>query len=76
MTDAETIRVATDTLREARERIEVLEAALRDCIPFLVVNMDKYRRDHELDALHQKHAEILDRVSVLSGGEPLSERLK
>ena len=29
MTDAETIRVATEALREARERIEVLEAALQ-----------------------------------------------
>jgi hypothetical protein len=55
--------------------VEERDAALRDCIPFLAVNMDKYRRDYELKALHPTHAEILDRVSLLSGGEKLSEKL-
>jgi len=67
---------AMERLFDARKRIAELEAALRDCIPFLAVNMDKYRRDFGLDALHPTHAEILDRVSVLSGGEPISQRLK
>lgn len=60
---------------DALKRIAQLEAALRDCIPFIAVSMDKYRRDYELKALHPTHAEILDRVSRLSGGEKLSDKL-
>ena len=61
---------------EMADRVDKLEAALRDCIPFLAVYMYKYRLDYDLTELHPRHAEILDRVSVLSGGEPISERLK
>lgn len=56
-------------------RIAELEAALRDAIPFLAVNMDKYRRDYGLTELHPTHADIIDRISRLSGGGPLSKKL-
>ena len=59
----------------ADKRIAELEAALWDCIPFLAVNMDKYRRDFGLKKLHPTHAEIIDRVSRLTGGAPLSAKL-
>lgn len=61
--------------KAAAARIAELEAALRDAIPFLAVNMDKYRRDYGLTELHPTHAEIIDRISRLSGGEPLSKKL-
>lgn len=56
-------------------RVDELEAALRDCIPFLAVNMEKYRRDLGVKELHPTHAEIIDRVSALVGGEKLSVKL-
>lgn len=61
--------------KKLEARIAELEAALRDCIPFLAVNMDKYRRDFGLKELHPTHAEIIDRVSALVGGEKLSDKL-
>jgi hypothetical protein len=64
-----------EAVESAGKRIAELEAALRDCIPFLAINMDKYRRDFGLNDLHPTHAEILDRVSRLTGGEILSSKL-
>jgi hypothetical protein len=53
-----------------------MQMALRDCIPFLAVQMDRYRREGGMEALHPTHAAILDRVSALVGGDKLSEKLK
>lgn len=61
--------------RIKQEEIDELKEALTDCIPFLAVNMDKYRRDFGLKELHPTHAEVLDRVSRLTGGEQLSDKL-
>lgn len=65
-----------DLLVKQKDRIAELEAALRECIPFLAVHMDRWRRDAATAELHPDHANLLDRVSLLSGGEPLSSRLK
>lgn len=67
-----------DAVQQAVEmgiRVAKLEAALRDCIPFVAVHADKYRRDFGMDKLHETHAAILDRASTLTGGEILSTKL-
>ncbi len=69
-------RPATEADVWAWKRIDELEAALHDCIPFLAVQMDRYRRDGAMTELNPTHAEIIDRVSALVGGEKLSEKLK
>ena len=56
-------------------RIAELEEALQDCIPFLAIYMAKYATDFGEPAIHPTHAEIIDRVSKLTGGEPLSEKI-
>lgn len=57
------------TAADALHRILELEAALRDAYPFVCVSADQYRRDYGLEALHETHAEIADRIAKLIGSE-------
>ena len=61
---------------EQRKRIAELEAALNDCIGMVAIHADSYRRKFGLTDLHPTHADILNRASVLTGGERLSDKLK
>ena len=50
-------------------RVSELEAALDDAYAFVCVYADRYRRDAGMDTLHEKHAEIADRIARLLGKE-------
>jgi hypothetical protein len=73
--DCEVHDVAVMEVSRMEKRVADLEIALRDCVPFLVVHMVKYATDFQLPALHPVHAEIIDRVSRLTGGEPLADKI-
>ena len=62
---------------DQKKRIEDLEVALRDCIPFVAVYSERYAREYEVKSgLHPNHAEVLDRASLLTGGDVLSTRIR
>lgn len=58
-------------------RIAELEAALDDAYSFVLVAVNQYRLDFELDRLHDTHADIADRIARLLGKQRIpSEVLK
>lgn len=65
--DSNVDEVAQSYHEAAADRIAELEVALNDAYPFVCVFVDRYRRDHDLEKLQERHAEIADRIAVLTG---------
>lgn len=54
------------------ERIAELEATVRDCMSFVVVHADRWRRDAARDDFHPTHRELIERMGRLTGDDVLA----
>ncbi len=68
------LKAENEAWRAMETRIAELEAALDDAYPFVCIAVDRYRQDHGLDKLHEKHADIADRIARLTGRERMPSK--